>query len=207
MLYAMQQCAAIRRTQLMKYVFFVDLFTLNKRGETLLEDTYIRLPNGPVPKYGFEHTALPDGVDSRDDGDFSVHRIRDLHIPDIYWYSFTPKAGSFADINVFSQGERELLRLTLRSVLRRNTYDVVRQTQSYSLWKNHENGEAIGLDEFILKRGELDELERFLGTKVFLSPMRKPLRWRSKKTEPPLIDGFPDHFPVYFNEITGKKMD
>ena len=46
MLYAIQCFPRINRTQLMKYIFFVDLFTYNKRGHPLLENQYRRLPNG-----------------------------------------------------------------------------------------------------------------------------------------------------------------
>ena len=57
----------------------------------------------------------------------------------------------------------------------RNTAYLCQFTHTYSLWKNHINGDLIDLGEF------------------------------SKRNEnPPLIEGFPEHLPIYFNEETGE---
>ena len=56
LLYTIEQYPKIGRTKLMKFVFLVDLFMFNNRGETLLEDRYKRLRNGPVPSFAFANT-------------------------------------------------------------------------------------------------------------------------------------------------------
>lgn len=210
MRYAIQCFPGINRTRLMKYIFFVDLFTYNKRGRTLLEDNYICLPNGPVPKFGFEKTTMTYEEDSKEDEDFTIYRIRDHSQQDIYHYRFEIKSGRFADMNVFQDGEKDLLSLTLRTVMSRNTADLSQLTHTYSLWKEHNITDTIELDKFKLEREEEDQLELFLKTKVYLTPMRKKChsrifsKWNEKENNPPLIEGFPEHLPVYFNEETGE---
>lgn len=209
MLYAIQCFPRINRTQLMKYIFFVDLFTYNKRGQPLLENQYRRLPNGPVPLFGFEKTALPDKKEFNENGEFTIYRMRNCSQPNIYRYRFGIKPGRFAKMSVFQKGERDLLSLTLRSVMFRNTADLCQFTHTYSLWKNHIDGDLIDLGEFKLGREEEDQLELFLKAKVYLTPMRKGnLRFFSKRNEkPPLIEGFPEHLPIYFNEETGEIVE
>lgn len=213
MLYAIQCFPGINRTRLMKYIFFVDLFTYNKRTQTLLEDDYIRLPNGPVPLFGFNKTTLSDEETFKENEEFTIHRIRNCSQPSIYRYCFEIKSGRFADMSVFQKGERDLLSLTLRSVMSRNTADLSQLTHTYSLWKEHSNGDLIKSNEFKLGKEEEDQLELFLKTKVYLTPMRKkcPSRIFSKRNEkennPPLIKGFPEHLPIYFNKETGEIIE
>lgn len=210
MLYAIQCFPGINRTQLMKYIFFVDLFTFNKRGQTLLEDKYIRLPNGPVPWFGFDTTTMLEEEDSKKNEEFTIYKIRNRSQKNIYYYCFERKSGRFADMNVFQDGEKDLLILTLRSVMSRNTADLSQLTHTYSLWKKHRNGEQIELNEFKLEREEEDKLELFLKTKVYLTPIRKKGHSRifskgnEKENNPPLIKGFPERLPIYFNEETGE---
>lgn len=59
-IYAIQRFPGINRTKLMKYIFFVDLFTYNKCKQTLLEEHY--LPRGPVPEYGFQATSMLERI-------------------------------------------------------------------------------------------------------------------------------------------------
>lgn len=81
----------------------------------------------------------------------------------------------------------------------RTTADLSQLTHTYSLWKDYKDGERIDSEEFILNEDEVDKLELFLNAKVYLPPLRK--KGCLKKS---IIQGFPKHLPVYFNEETGQ---
>lgn len=211
MIYAIQQYPEINRTKLMKYIFFIDLFTYNKTGETLLEDCYLRLPNGPVPKFGFEYTK-PMDADRVEKNEFTMVRVRNTKYPDYYHYQFKLKSGIVADTTFFKEGEKDLLNLTLETVMSRKTTDLSQLTHTYPLWKNYDDGTNIDLKDFKLDDEREDELERFLNTKVYLSPMNvRGFFGNGEETEkipaPRIIQGFPAHLPVYINKQTGQFIE
>ena len=56
-LYAIEEYPDIGRIKLLKFIFFVDFIICNRRGDTLPEDEYIRMPFGPVPPIAFVLTS------------------------------------------------------------------------------------------------------------------------------------------------------
>ena len=208
-IYAIENYPLINRTKLMKYIFFIDLFAYNKTGDTLLEDCYIRLPNGPVPKYGFEQTD-PKRTDIKE---FSVEKITTGEEGSIYYhYKFNLKPGVESNLSIFKKNEIDLLNLILDTVSVKRTATLSKLTHTYDLWKNNANGETIDLDEFELKdKKQLNELELFLNLKVYLSPVpslfkKKDLlnTTKSETNDLPIINGFPETLPVYINRQTGQ---
>ena len=208
-IYAIENYPLINRTKLMKYIFFIDLFTYNKTGDTLLEDCYIRLPNGPVPKYGFEQTD-PKRTDVKE---FSVEKIMTGEEGSIYYhYKFNLKPGVESNLKVFNPNEIDLLNLTLDTVSVKRTATLSRLTHTYDLWKNNKDGKIIDLDEFKLEdKKQLNELELFLNLKVYLSPVPSIFKKKGagdtingETQNFPIINGFPETLPVYINRLTGE---
>jgi uncharacterized phage-associated protein len=132
----------------MKFVFLADLVTYNHRGETLLEDEYIRMPHGPVPPVAY---ALTSGSNAY----FTVSRIR--LSPDRFQYRFQPVKK--ADRTLFSREEKSIFDQVV-DILRKNTATAISTlTHRLSLWKKVENGHPIPLELFQLKEDEFPEPE------------------------------------------------
>lgn len=208
-IYAIENYPLINRTKLMKYIFFIDLFTYNKTGDTLLEDCYIRLPNGPVPQYGFAYTD-PKRTDVKE---FSVEKITTGEEGSIYYhYKFNLKPGVESNLSEFKPNEIDLLNLTLDTVSVKRTATLSRLTHTYDLWKNNKDGKVIDLDEFKLEdKKQLNELELFLNLKVYLSPVSSLFKKKGAgdtingdTKDFPIINGFPETLPVYINRQTGE---
>jgi uncharacterized phage-associated protein len=148
LLYALEEYPDIGRVKLMKFVFLADLVMYNHRGETLLEDEYIRMPHGPVPPVAY---ALTSGSNAY----FTVSRIR--LSPDRFQYRFQPAIK--ADRTLFSREEKNVFTQILE-ILRKNTATAISTlTHRLSLWKNVENGHPIPLELFQLKDDEFPEPE------------------------------------------------
>ena len=148
LLYAMEEYPDIDRVKLMKFVFLADLVMYNHRGETLLEDEYIRMPHGPVPPVAYALTSSSNAY-------FTVSRIR--LSPDRFQYRFQPVKK--ADRTLFSRGEKSVFKQILE-ILRKNTATAISTlTHKLNLWKNVENGHPIPLELFQLKDDEFPEPE------------------------------------------------
>jgi uncharacterized phage-associated protein len=148
LLYAMEEYPDIGRVKLMKFVFLADLVMYNHRGETLLEDEYIRMPHGPVPPVAYALTSSSNAY-------FTVSRIR--LSPDRFQYRFQPVKK--ADRILFSREEKDVFKQILE-ILRKNTATAISTlTHRLNLWKTVENGHPIPLELFQLKDDEFPEPE------------------------------------------------
>lgn len=150
LLYAIEKYPRIGRTKLMKFVFFVDLFRFNQSGETLLEDEYIRLPNGPVPDIGYSYT---------DNNNAYLEVLQEPFDAERYIYHYTPRKAS--DLSFFSEGDIALFDVIIDTLKEYNTEPISAFTHRFSLWKNAKNGEIIAKENLRVDEYEYDELESF----------------------------------------------
>jgi hypothetical protein len=151
LLYAIGKYPRIGRTKLMKFVFLVDLFIYNNRGETLLEDSYIRLPNGPVPDIGFSFTDNSNAHFTVKTEPCDPERI-------IYQYMPVQKT----DLSAFSEKEIRLFDSIIHSLQSHKTEEISQLTHRFSLWKNAGNGDIIPIKNLRLDEYEYDDLESFI---------------------------------------------
>lgn len=151
LLYAIEKYPKIGRTKLMKFVFLVDLFMYNNRGETLLEDRYKRLMNGPVPSFAFANT------DSSNDF-FEI--VKEPCDPERIIYQFSPTRK--ANILEFSHKEIQLFDTVIRSLKSHKTEEISELTHHFNLWKKVNNNEMIPLEDLKLDDYEYDDLESFV---------------------------------------------
>jgi len=151
LIYAIEQYPQIGRTKLMKFVFLVDLFMYNNRGQTLLEDSYLRLPNGPVPDIGFSYT-------DNSNAHFTVKT--EPCDPERVIYQYTPLRKS--DLSTFSDKERQLFDTIIRSLKSHKTEQISELTHRFSLWKEAKNGDIIPVSDLKLNAYEYDDLESFV---------------------------------------------
>jgi len=151
LIYAIEQYPRIGRTKLMKFVFLVDLFMYNNRGQTLLEDNYLRLPNGPVPDIGFSYT-------DNSNAHFTVKT--EPCDPERVIYQYTPLRKF--DLSTFSDKERQLFDTIIRSLKSHKTEQISELTHRFSLWKEAKNGDIIPVSDLKLNAYEYDDLESFV---------------------------------------------
>lgn len=151
LIYAIEQYPRIGRTKLMKFVFLVDLFMYNNRGQTLLEDSYLRLPNGPVPDIGFSYT-------DNSNAHFTVKT--EPCDPERVIYQYTPLRKF--DLSTFSDKERQLFDTIIRSLKSHKTEQISELTHRFSLWKEAKNGDIIPVSDLKLNAYEYDDLESFV---------------------------------------------
>jgi len=149
--YAIEQFPKIGRTKLMKFVFLVDLFMYNNCGETLLEDRYKRLQNGPVPSFAFANT---------DSSNEFFHIVKEPCDPERIIYQFSPTRS--ADISSFTQKEIQLFDTIIRSLSSHKTEEISELTHHFNLWKKVNNNEMIPLEDLKLDDYEYDDLESFV---------------------------------------------
>jgi hypothetical protein len=149
LLYAIEEYPEIGRTKLMKFVFFVDLVMYNRKGETLLQDEYVRMPHGPVPPLAFTLTSCSNEF-------FSVRQVLVSYQSNRYReYRFTPLKK--ADMSLFDNEQKTIFAKVL-DLLKKNTAVAISTlTHQLDLWKTVENGYKIPLDLFKLEERELTE--------------------------------------------------
>lgn len=223
-IYAIENYPLINRTKLMKYIFFIDLFTYNKIEDTLLEDCYLRFPNGPVPKYAYWVTK------EKQNNFITIDKIESSNISNnkYYYFKYTLKNGVYSSIDdYFESGEIDLLNLTLQTVMSQKTTSLSRLTHTYNLWRNYNNGDDIKLKDFKLSPNEMEYLERFLNTKIYISPYKEssksietyalpeinsnPSESSIDNIPPSHLEGngknFPSKLPIYVNINNGKTVN
>ena len=149
--YAIEQYPRIGRTKLMKFVLLVDLFMYNNSGDTLLEDSYKRLKNGPVPFFAFAHT---------DSSNEFFHIKKEPCDPERIIYQFSPTRKS--DISEFSDKEIQLFNSVIRSLKGHKTEEISELTHHFNLWKRVNNNEIIPREALKLDEYEYDDLESFV---------------------------------------------
>lgn len=150
LIYAIEKYPRIGRTKLMKFVFFVDLFRFNQTGETLLEDEYIRLPNGPVPDIGFSYT---------DNSNAYLKVTQEQVDPERCLYRYTPRKRS--DMSLFTDDDIKLFDIVIETLKRYNTIPISDLTHKFRLWKEARNSDIITKEKLRLDDYEYDELESF----------------------------------------------
>ena len=150
LIYAIEEYPQIGRTKLMKFVFFVDLFRYNQTGDTLLEDEYIHLPNGPVPDIGYSYT---------DNSNAYLKVTQEQFDPERCIYHYTPRKKS--DISLFSEDDIKLFDVVIETLKRHNATLVSDLTHNFRLWKEARNSDIITKDRLRLDDYEYDELESF----------------------------------------------
>ncbi|KQC10161.1 MAG: hypothetical protein APR55_09525 [Methanolinea sp. SDB] len=147
-LYAIEEYPGIGRTKLMKFVFFVDLIIFNRRGETLLEDEYIRMPFGPVPPVAYALTSCSNEY---------IQVTRRYPSPRVVHYRFKPL--QHADRGLFTGEEKGIFQEVLE-VLRKNSATAVSAlSHRYRLWREVGTGYTIPPDLFQLCEDDLEGTE------------------------------------------------
>jgi len=177
LIYAIEKYPAIGRTKLMKFVFLVDLFRFNQCGDTLLEDEYIRLPNGPVPDIGYSYSDNENaylGV---------ACRVID---PERYQYQYTPRKKF--EKSLFKDEDLKLFDAVIETLSSHNTKSISDLTHRFRLWKEAENSDIITKDKLKLDEYEFDELEAF----VYFGQSVKKAGELEEYPEPDFEDPIPD---------------
>lgn len=206
-LYAIQKDPSINRTKLMKYVFFIDLFAFNKFGDTILDDKYKCLPNGPVPDYGISYTD--PGCAYLHQNDFQMEQVS-VDGGKYYYYKFSLKPGVEPNTTIFKDVEKDLIDLTLEMTKSRSATSLSSYTHKFALWQNHEcNGEHISLEDFRLSPDEMEELEQLLNTKIYVNSVNPKgiVRQLLDKYQDKGKDNMPKRLPVFIDAKTGDVID
>jgi|GEM_PF-1190073 len=149
LLYAIEEYPEIGRTKLMKFVFFVDLVMYNRKGETLLQDEYVRMPHGPIPPLAFTLSSCSNEF-------FSVREVL-VGYPNRQYkeYRFTPLQK--ADMSLFDEEQKTIFAKILDLLKKNTAVSISTLTHQLDLWKNVGNGYTIPLDLFKLEKRELTE--------------------------------------------------
>ena len=107
------------------------------------------------------------------------------------------------------------------------TTSLSRLTHTYNLWRNYNNGDDIKLKDFKLSPNEMEYLERFLNTKIYISPYKEssksietyalpeinsnPSESSIDNIPPSHLEGngknFPSKLPIYVNINNGKTVN
>lgn len=146
-LYAIEEYPDIGRTKLMKFIFFVDLVVFNRRGTTLLEDEYVRMPYGPVPPYAFALTSCSNEF-------LKVRHVQvDYQGAGFNEFRFTPLQK--CDREVFDDEEKMIFNKVIDLLKTNTTVAISTITHQYDLWKNVGHGYRIPPDLFKLREEEL----------------------------------------------------
>lgn len=203
-LYAIQNDEEINRTKLMKYVFFVDLFAYNKFKDTILEDEYIRLPNGPVPRFGFDYTT-PNSFPGNNGKDFTMHRVSEEN-GRYYYYKFELAEGIKPNLTLFSPVEQDLLELTLKMIQTHSARYLSEYTHGLSLWKDHEASKIIKTQEFSLHHDEMEDLESLLHTKIYVDAVNPKHGFQGFLDKHNSPGKKPKRLPELFDVKTGKVL-
>ncbi|MDK2975401.1 MAG: hypothetical protein PWP08_1772 [Methanofollis sp.] len=151
LMYAIEIYPKIGRTKLMKFVFLVDLFRYNQTGDTLLEDEYLCLPNGPVPDIGFSYTDNSNAHFSVKKQEYDAERII---------YQYTPLKEY--DRSLFSEDDTRLFDAILKTLKQYRTLEISDFTHRFRLWKESETGTIIPKANLRLDDYEYEELESFI---------------------------------------------
>lgn len=148
LLFAIEEYPEIGRTKLMKFIFFVDLIIFNRRGETILEDEYIRMPFGPVPPVAFALTSCSNEY---------IHVIKTCPSPEIVNYRFKPIKR--ADRGLFTDEEKGIFTEVL-DILRKNSTTAVHSlSHKFRLWREVSTGYTIPLDLFQIREADMEGTE------------------------------------------------
>lgn len=149
LLYAIEEYPEIGRTKLMKFVFFVDLVMYNRKGDTLLQDEYVRMPHGPVPPLAYTLTSCSNEY-------FTVRQVLVNYQKNQYReFRFTPLKK--ADMSMFDDEQRTVFAKVLEIIRKNTAVAISTLTHRLDLWKTVENGYNIPLDLFKLREQELSE--------------------------------------------------
>lgn len=149
LLYAIEEYPEIGRTKLMKFVFFVDLVMYNRKGETLLQDEYVRMPHGPIPPLAFTLSSCSNEF-------FSVREVLVNYQNNRYReFRFTPLQK--ADLSLFDNEQKTIFARILDLLKKNTAVTISTLTHQLDLWKTVENGYNIPLDLFKLEKRELTE--------------------------------------------------
>ena len=151
LLYAIEQYPEIGRTKLMKFVFFVDLLRYNQTRDTLLEDDYLHLPNGPVPEIGFNYTE-------QSNGHWEIQKV--VYDPERYTYRF--KARKPADLSHFTDDDLRLFSVVLRTLKTYRSETISDYTHRFDLWKDGDNGQVIPKEKLRLDEYDYEDLKSFI---------------------------------------------
>ncbi len=202
LLYVINRDPSINRTKLMKYIFFIDLYSYNKFGDTILDDLYVRLPNGPVPQYGFDLT----------DGATNELLTREQKEENDTFYYFIYHSKKAPDLSVFSAVERDLLRIISDWIRPQKAGDLSDKTHCYDLWKEFKNSQYIPKERFQLDSGTMEKLEKELHTKLYVDVNNRDAWWNkircdSNKKNPRTNEPIPMRLPELIDVETNKRIN
>lgn len=144
-IYILEKYPNIGRTKLMKAIFFADLIWYNKYNETLFEDNYIRMPNGPVPLTAYKIT------DIKKSNDYLKIYVSKKDKK----YKFVPQIKS--NIKDFSQEMIDILDIVISFIKKHAASSISEFTHEFRLWTALENGKTIPKELF-----KFDEYEENL---------------------------------------------
>ena len=116
-LYLAQKDSSISKMRLLKYVFFADLYHINKYGRPILGDKYVAMKNGPVLSKLYDMLKYS----SRD------YKIEQnvLIIPN-----------KEPDLDFLSKSDIEALDYSLQKYAGYETFTMSSLTHEYAAWKN-----------------------------------------------------------------------
>lgn len=148
-LYILEKYPDIGRTKLMKAIFFMDLIWYNEHKETVFEDEYIRMPNGPVPLTAYKLT------DIRKENPYIEIKLYKT-TPNHKKYKFTPLIKS--NMEIFSQEMIEILEKIISFLKKYAASSISEFTHDFRLWSSLEDGKTIPKELFKLDEYELNLL-------------------------------------------------
>ena len=205
LLYAVKQYPSVGRTQIVKFPFLVDLVAYNQLGTTILDDTYIRMPHGPVSSYAFNKT---DGLECYIEKHLGCKILTYPNGQIKYHYSLKKEP----DLNQFSLYETYIFTKILKAISKRHATDISDYTHELKLWKEGEELGIIPIEQFFLNHTEANTLseygfsnisqeqqftrEIYMFAKKISSTNSLEIVEINKK-----LDTFLDKFPVEFDKI------
>lgn len=153
-LYLAQQDYGISKMRLLKYVFFADLYHINKYGRPILGDKYVAMDNGPVLSKLY---------------DMLKHSTKDYQIE----HNMIIVPNSEPDLDYLSKSDIEALDYALKEYSQYETLQMSALTHEYASWKrarnNHPKMKAPNMDwEDMINIPEiLEDLQKYSRAIVF----------------------------------------
>ncbi|WP_129408099.1 Panacea domain-containing protein [Marinitoga lauensis] len=148
-IYILEKYPNIGRTKLMKAIFFMDLIWYNKYKETIFEDNYIRMPNGPVPLTAYK---LTDIKKANPYIKIKLQKTTSKHKK----YDFFPLIK--ANMEDFSQEMIDILEKIISFLQKYAATSISEFTHNFRLWSSLEDGEKIPKELFNLDEYEINLL-------------------------------------------------
>lgn len=205
LLYAIKEYPSVGRTHIVKIPFLVDLISYNQLGTTFLDDTYLRMPYGPVSSYALSKTD-EFFIKFDEDLDCTSRALSNGNKK----YSYIPRKEP--DLNNFDPYEFYIFTKVLKKVSHMYATDISDYTHELKLWLNNKDLETIPLEQFYLSPDEAETLvlygfSNIIQEQQFTREINLFSREVSKMAKPDLkdinlkLDQFLDKFPMEYENL------